>query len=280
VAATQTRPAGTIDGPAGAAPPGGSHAIAPRRGLPGGRAVVGGLLVAVAAVGIFAAASGIGRGPGTRYLVAARDLAPGEVIEADDVELTTIDLPDGLAGRAFTRPDPVIGAVVVGPVSAGELIQAGGLADGSSGDVPTFSITIDRADANGGELQRGDEVQVFVTYGSGASATTVAVSTDARVVSTSAGEDTLTSSGDIVVRLAVPAADERSAIINATVAGRITLVRTTGGSDVEATPRFTPDVDGDGPADDTDDTGEADGSDAADDDGSGGGTTSPTTGGG
>lgn len=270
MAATQTRPAAPIEA-AGSAPAGGSHAIRPRRGLPGGRAVVGGLLVAVAAVGIFAAATGVGRGPDTRYLVASRDLTPGTVIEAGDVELVALDLPDTLTSQVFTRPDQVIGAVAVGPVAGGELIQAGGLADGSAGEVPTFSVTIDRADANGGELQRGDFVQVFVTYGSGITATTVAVSTDARVVTSSSGEESLASSDEIVVRLAVPSAEERSAIINATVAGRITLVRTTGGDDVAATDRFTPDVDDAGSSADDGDSDESDGDEPSTDDPDGGG---------
>lgn len=264
--ATETRAAAAIDGATGD-PAGGGAAIRPRRGLPGGRAVVGGLLVAVAAVGIFAAVSGAGAGPGTRHLVATRDLPPGEVLEAGDVELVAIDLPESLDGRTFDRPDPVIGAVVVGPVAAGELIQAGGLADGTDAEVPTFSIQVPSADANGGALQRGDFVQVLVTYGTDTSATTVAVSTDARVVATSGGDDAITSSGNVIVRLAVPSAEERSAIINATVTGRITLVRTSGADDAEATDSFRPTLDPDTAASGTPGDDEDDGGDGGEDGG-------------
>lgn len=245
--ATRTRPPGAPDGPFDGTPgepsTGGTTALRPRRALPGSRAVVGGLLVAVAAVGIFAAVGGAGRGPSTRYAVAAHDLPAGEVVTADDFEMVAVDLPEDVRVNAFARPDNLVGAVVVGPVASGELIQAGGLAAPTDGDVPSLSISIDRADANGGQLENGEFVQVFVTYGSGVTATTVAVSTDARVVVSSSGDDTLAASEQVLVRLAVPSAEERSAIINATVAGRITLVRTSGAGDVEATERFRPDVD-------------------------------------
>ena len=51
-----------------------------RRALPGGRAVAGGLLVAVAAVGAFAVASGDDR-PSTTYLVAAAAVPAGAPLD-------------------------------------------------------------------------------------------------------------------------------------------------------------------------------------------------------
>lgn len=218
--------------------------IRPRRGLPGGRAVVGGLLVAVAAVGTFAVVSGAGSGPDTRYVAAARDLTAGEVIEARDLEEVAIDLPDAQAERVFTDPDTLLGAVVVGPVSAGELIQAGGLADGADAEIPTFSIAIDEADANAGQLGRGDFVHVLATYGDGPSAETLTLSSGARVIEVADDSDSIASSGQAVIRLQVPAARERLAIVNALVSARLTLVRVSGAEDVgdpEAT--FRPDRD-------------------------------------
>jgi len=255
VVASQLRTSGAVDGLAGSEPPEPStRSIRPRRGLPGGRAVVGGLLVAVAAVGIFAAVSGAGKGPDTSYVVAARDVAPGSVLTAADLEVTAIELPDAVRGRAFRQPSDVVGAVVVGPLSEGELVQAGGLAPGEDAIVPTFSVAVAEADADGGELQRGDVVQVFATYGSDVAGTTVVVSPEATVVGISSGEDAVTSTGDLVVRLAVRSAEERSAIINATVTGKLSLVRVTGAEEPEATPRFRPEVDADTAAGDTPET--------------------------
>jgi Flp pilus assembly protein CpaB len=248
----------------GAADADGARQIRPRRGLPGGRAVVGGLLVAVAAVGTFAAVSGAGRGPSTSYVVAARDVEPGSVLTADDVEVVAIDLPDSVRAGAFTRPGEVVGAVAVGPLAEGDLVQAGGLAPGDP--LPTFSLALPEADANGGDLQPGDVVQVFATYGSDGGSPTLLLSAEAEVVGTSSLDDTVTSSGEITVKLAVASAEERSAILNAKVTGQISLVRVSGAKAPGAAERFAPDVPGAGSGTTTPEE-----EDGADDGSSGGG---------
>lgn len=242
MAATQIRPPGPPDGSPAAPNIEGpeAHRIRPRRGLPGGRAVVGGLLVTVAAVGIFAAVSGAGRGTDTTYVVAARDLEPGQEITAGDLELTAVALPDALQGRVFSRPGDVVGAIAVGPLSEGELVQAGGLADGADAAVPTFSLALPQADANAGDLQRGDVVQVVATYGGDTSGTTDTLAEVAQVVSVSTGEATVANADEVLLRLAVESADERAAIVNATVTGRIALIRITGADAPETADRFRP----------------------------------------
>jgi Flp pilus assembly protein CpaB len=242
VTATQARPP-RLDPPQTDGAPG--RRLKPRRGLPGGRAVVGGLLVAVAAVGIFAAVSGAGRGPSTRYYVAARDLSPGSTLTSGDIEAVAIEVPARMRGRVFTDAGDLIGAIVVGPLSEGELVQAGGLATGEDADIPAFSVAVATADANAGELTRGDYVQVLSTYGSDTSATTVTLSTEARIVSISEDDDSLAAAGEVVVRLQVPSADERIAIVNATVSGKISLIRISGADDASATESFRPPLDAD-----------------------------------
>jgi hypothetical protein len=244
VAATQTRT--PLPGSAPSAGEGSSgRRIRPRRGLPGGRAVVGGLLVAVAAVGIFAAVSGAGRGPSTRYYVAADDIAAGTTLTEADIEAVAIEVPDRMRDRVFSDPSALIGAITVGPLSEGELVQAGGLATGSDAEIPTFSVAVGRADANAGELSRGDYVQVFATYGTDTAATTVALSPEARIVSISEEDESLAAAGQVVVRLQVASAEERSSIINATVTGRLSLVRVSGADDVDITESFRPPLDPD-----------------------------------
>lgn len=216
--------------------------ITPRRGLPGGRAVVGGLLVAVAAVGIFAAVAGVGGGPATSYVVAARDIAPGATLTTADLEMSAIDLPADQRSHAFTEIGQLTGAVAVGPLSAGELIQSGGLAEGVDASVPTLSVSLPEANANAGDLQRGDTVQVFATYGSDASGTTVRLAPEATVVSIDAGDETVATGGEVLLRLAVPSPEERTAILNAAVTGELALVRTTGAEDALSTDEpFRPD---------------------------------------
>jgi flagella basal body P-ring formation protein FlgA len=85
--------------------------------------VVGGLLVALSAVGIFAGylgATGDDRRP---YVVATSDLAVGHRITAADLAVVRIDLPPALHRVAHDRPGPLVGAVVLGPVGRGELLQ-------------------------------------------------------------------------------------------------------------------------------------------------------------
>ncbi|HEX7131520.1 MAG TPA: hypothetical protein VF228_03050, partial [Iamia sp.] len=75
--------------------------------------------------------------------------------------------------------------------------------------------------------------------------TTVALSSEARIISISEEDESLAAAGEVVVRLQVASAEERSAIINATVTGRLSLVRVSGADDVEITESFRPPLDPD-----------------------------------
>lgn len=57
--------------------------IAPRRGLPSGRAAVGALLVAVAAVSAFVLAAGGDEGPRASYLVAVAAVEAGAPVSLE-----------------------------------------------------------------------------------------------------------------------------------------------------------------------------------------------------
>lgn len=137
-----------------------------RRPLPGTRPVVGALLMAVAALGVFLAYTDAARGPEGSRVVASVDLRPGDVVAPDDVELVAVDLPESVADRAFTDPEQVVGRVLVGPVAQGELLQAALL----SVDRPVelaheIALVLPRAHAATARLQPGDRVDVFATVG-------------------------------------------------------------------------------------------------------------------
>lgn len=242
MAATQTRPP-DVNRPDGAAS--GGHPLAPRKGLPGGRAVVGGLLVAVAAVGIFAVVSGAGQGPSTRFVVAARELKPGTKITARDLETTAVELPDSLARSAFRDESSLIGALVLSPLAEGELLQAGGLGDGSTSATPVFSISLPRAAAVSATLQPGDRVQVYVNYGSDTATDTRLVVSEAEVIDSVSPEDAVGATGEVEVTLAIESDAERIALINATSAGEIVLQKITGVAEPGEQKTFKPDVDSD-----------------------------------
>ncbi|HZQ84893.1 MAG TPA: SAF domain-containing protein [Acidimicrobiales bacterium] len=145
-----------------------------RRPLPGGRAITGGFLVALAAVGVFAAASHTRADRREPYVVARHDLRVGSRIGPSDVGVERMQLSTGLATRrAFHRTAQVVGAVVVGPVGSGELIQAASLASHAGPrESRQVSLPIDAARAVGGRLVAGDIVDVAATLGAGGSAET------------------------------------------------------------------------------------------------------------
>ena len=105
--------------------------IAPRRvGAPRGRAVIGGLLIASAAVLVFAAALSSGhRDAG--YVVAARSLAAGTIIGPGDTATESLYLPATTRSAAFASPAPVIGRRLDVNVSPGELLESSMLAPGA-----------------------------------------------------------------------------------------------------------------------------------------------------
>jgi len=196
--------------------------------LPGGRAVVGGFLVAVAAVGIFATTSGTGKGPTTRYLVAARALAPGTVISNGDLAPSAMDLPSDVARQAFRDPAPLAGTVVLAPLGEGELVQASALGEPNAGAVPSLTIALEPADAYGGNLRAGDRVNVYVTYGNDVQSSTRLVTAGAEIIRADGGDDTIGQAGLVQLTLAVQEDLDRMNLLNATHTGSVAVVRVTG----------------------------------------------------
>ena len=209
--------------------PGGARPLRRRRALPGGRAVVGGFLVAAAAVGIFAGYTNATAGPDGRYLVARRDLPLGHHVIAGDLEAVAMDLPAALGSRSYRSASQLDGAVVIGPVGKGELLQSSDVLTGSAGPGERqISFPVESARAVDGQLRRGELVDVVATYGTGAAAYTVVVVAGARVADRTESQDALSDRGDEVVTLVLPDAADALAVAHAVNAGSVTLVRTAG----------------------------------------------------
>lgn len=201
-----------------------------RRPLPGGRAALGALLVAVAAVGTFAAASGATADPRKPYLVARSDLAVGHRIERADLTVGRMDLPAYLArGHAFAPADAAAleGALVLGPVARGELLQRSAVRLGSAGAgaaARQLSFPIDPARAVGGGLRSGEFVDVLATYGGSTDGFTITVARAARVVA-ARDRGGLAGADSLVLTLDLPTADAAMALAHAVHAGHVTVVR-------------------------------------------------------
>lgn len=200
-----------------------ARTIRPPRALPSSRAAVGGLLVAVAAIGTWAASSNGDAGPTERYVVASRPVAAGVALERSDLAFVTVDLPDRLRSAAFDDPDELVGAVTRGPLSGGDLIQAGSVSTGgASVGEAELSFSVDPHWAVAGEISVGDRVAVYATDEEGV---TELVLNGVDVLSvTSADDDGLASDGTQTV--VVAAADTVVArAVAATRTAEITVVR-------------------------------------------------------
>ncbi len=209
---------------------GGGRRLRPRRTLPGGRAVVGGFLVALAAVGIFAAYTGATADTRQGYLVSRQDLPIGHRIQSADLATLPMDLPPELRSRATRDPSRLVGTVVIGPLAKGELIQSSDVArvetEGTIG--PQVSFSIDSARALDGRLKVGELVDVVATYDAAGSSQTLVVARGARVVGRSKPTSTLSDGGKEVITLSVPTRADTLAVAHAANAGDVTLVRVTG----------------------------------------------------
>lgn len=212
-----------------------------RRPLPGGRAVVGGFLVALSAVGIFASYLGATADDAQVYVVADAELSVGHRIAVEDLALVRLDLPPSLRRLAYARRSDLVGAVVLGPVGRGELVQS---SDVLIGTTPAevgheISFAIEAARAVDGQLRTGELIDVIATYGSGADAFTMVVARGARIANRSAPTGGLTGTGEQVVTLSVASAATTLSVAHAVNTGTLTLVRSATAADAGPTPDAT-----------------------------------------
>jgi len=99
-------------------------------------------------------------------VIAAREIAPGQVIERGDLELTQARLEGPLAALAFGEGElgTLVGSTAVTAIHAGELVIGSDLGSGPLIGPDQVAVTVPvRADAVYARLRRGDEVAVMAT---------------------------------------------------------------------------------------------------------------------
>lgn len=212
------------------------RAVRHRRGLPGSRAVVGGLLVAIAGVGMFAASSRSSAGPRHSYVVAAHALAAGARLEAADLDLVAIELGPQVSANAFENRQVLLGATLVAPLGPGELVQASAVV-ARKGDAASreLSFTLERGRVSPG-VKDGERADLLATYGTGADAFTAVVVRQALIV---AVERARSASGDIgaaTVTVSIDDPNDSLALAHAIQLAKVTLVRSTGAPPLPAVP--------------------------------------------
>jgi hypothetical protein len=199
-----------------------------RRPLPNGRAVAGGLLVAVAAVGLFASWRAATAPPTTPYVVAARTLT------------VDLDLPSSLRRQAFADPQALVGTRLLGPLERGELVQASDVTRTDGARRRQLSFSIEASRALNGNIARGEHVDVAATYGGGGSdGWTAVIADDVLVADVTAAGSSLGSGRALTLTLSLEDPQEVLAVTHAARAGTITILRT-GDGDIADTYRPTP----------------------------------------
>jgi len=218
-----TRPTnGTAATDAHDAPP--RRVVARSHGMPGSRAVVGGVFIALAGLGTFLSWQRATGTPQHSYAVATRTLQPGDPLTAEDVRFEPIDLPAGVSGGAFRTAGDLEGRVLVAPVGEGELFQRGSLSDqGQPDPAAEVSVALERELAVDGRLSPGDVVDVYATHDE----ETRSVAQGLRVISVTEGGGAFDDGSELTVTLALSDPGQQVPVIHAARAGEVTLVRTT-----------------------------------------------------
>jgi hypothetical protein len=206
-----------------------------RRGLPGGRAVVGALLVAASAVGVFAAYLGATAAPSTAYLLAGRSIEPGTRFATLDDVLAAVgqaplDLPPTAAGRAIGADEAatLVGLVVVAPLERGDLLtRTAFVEDGGVADAQTLSFSVPEAAAVDGSLRPGERIDVVATHGAGGESFTAFVARGLPLLRVSAPDGTVGGPGQVTLTVAISALDDVLALSHAAAAAEIRVTRST-----------------------------------------------------
>lgn len=196
-----------------------------RRGsLPGGRALLGGLLVALSAVGLVATQRGSDEPAGTKVLIARRPIAAGATIASADLGWVEMSLYDGTARHAFESPDKVVGRAAAVPIAADELISSSMLAPASRATGRRVSIEVSSAAALGGSLVAGDRVDVVASGDT--AATTAVIARDAVIASTPGDESEKGIGAQDRVGITLIVADEATAVavLDAAASSQVALI--------------------------------------------------------
>jgi Flp pilus assembly protein CpaB len=170
----------------------------------------------------------------TPILAAARDIAPGTVIDADALRIARVHADAKTLATLIgsDQLDSVRGRIAVEGIPAGTLFTRSSVRDAAHGDAPrAMSFPIPRSRAVGGAIDTGDRVDVLaVQRNSGRSGY---VATDVEVLDFRSHETgPLQESDDASVTIAIDA-DAAARIASALETGTVTLVRATGAAPLE-----------------------------------------------
>jgi len=202
------------------------------RPVPGGRAILGGFLVASAVVGLFWASTSQA-GPTQFYVVARRAIAPGTRLAATDLSRQAVDLPPSLAQRGFHDVGALEGSTVVAPLASGELVQASAVvAKPSAPASREESFAVPGATLGPG-LEEGERIDVVATFGAGGDAFSTVVLRQALIVGLDRGRR---DDRDVTLTVAIDDPADAVSLAHASQQGKLTVVRATGATPMAPSP--------------------------------------------
>jgi hypothetical protein len=185
--------------------------------VPSARASLGALLCLLAGLLTYVAIDRAHQPPTTRFAVAARDLAPGDILGPADVALVTMDLPSAVRSRAVEGSlDTLDGVTILGPLARGELLQRGALVRRAT-PLPTFSFPVQAEYANAGRVRPGSRVSIYATDGND----TRLVARDVLVIRTDGAEAVR---GPIVLTIALDPGVDEVALVGAASRDKLAVV--------------------------------------------------------
>jgi Flp pilus assembly protein CpaB len=221
---------GGTSSPTGAEPP--LRRIGRPRGLPGGRALLGGLLIAVAMVGAVALARASGAPETVPVVVARTALSPWDPLGPQNLAIRHLALPDELIDTTYADPAVLAGTVSRSHLAPGEVLQRGGVVEATAAQraaapAREISLRIDLDRAVDGRLEAGDRFDVLATYGNGVEALTFVVLSDVPVLSVARTEGGVASARSLVLTLALEDRLQTLTLAHAVDNADVTVVRTT-----------------------------------------------------
>ncbi len=207
--------------------------IRSRRALPSGRAVLGALLITLAALGVLLATRLSDDSTFQNVVVATNNLGPGQLIEPDDVAVVRLRLDDQVRFVA-NDVNEVVGSVTLGPVTAREFVVRSNVADMLPNNVPNglavVSLPVDPANAPS-TIAPGAVVSILATFTDNDEDVTELVADRLLVVSYGTDGDEFGADTN-VLRVAVGDGQNAADLALAAETGTVSVVGITGASEV------------------------------------------------
>lgn len=130
--------------------------------------MVGGLLIAAAAVVVFAGVAGRVGSHGTAVVVATRVLPAGASIGPGDLATSSLSAPAGARRELFSDPSTLLGRTLAVALAPGEMVEASMLAAGGTAALRPVNVSVAPWSLMG--LSPGEPVDVLATSPAGSSA--------------------------------------------------------------------------------------------------------------